>query len=118
MNIEYCLKTSQAHYLSIKYSLLRAKGTGGCDCDPENQPCSSNTMGQGGQFGILFCAGCRAKRQDPLHQLGFPHSLVGKETACNAGDPGWIPGLGRSLGEGNGNPLQYSYLENPIGRRA
>ena len=34
------------------------------------------------------------------------------------GDPGSIPGLGRSLGEGNGNPLQYSYLENPMGRGA
>ena len=38
----------------------------------------------------------------------------GKEAACNAGGPGSIPGLGRSPGEGNGNPLQYSYLENPM----
>ena len=37
-----------------------------------------------------------------------------KETACNPGDPGSIPGLGRSPGEGNGNPLQYSCLENPM----
>ena len=37
----------------------------------------------------------------------------GKESTCNAGDMGSIPGLGRSLGEGNGNPLQYSCLENP-----
>ena len=37
-----------------------------------------------------------------------------KESACNAGDPGSIPGLGRSSGEGNGNPLQYSCLENPM----
>ena len=37
----------------------------------------------------------------------------GKESACNAGDPGSIPGLGRSPGEGNDNPLQYSCLENP-----
>ena len=36
-----------------------------------------------------------------------------KESTCNAGDPGSIPGLGRSPGEGNGNPLQYSYLEIP-----
>jgi len=41
-----------------------------------------------------------------------------KDSACNAGDPGLIPGLGRSLGEGNGNPLQYSCLENPMGRGA
>ena len=45
-------------------------------------------------------------------------SSVSKESACNAGDPGLIPGSGRSPGEGNGNPLQYSYLENPIGRGA
>ena len=37
-----------------------------------------------------------------------------KASACNAGDQGSVPGLGRSPGEGNGNPLQYSYLENPI----
>ena len=49
---------------------------------------------------------------------GFPHSSVGKESACNAGDPGSIPGLGRSSGEGNGNPLKYSCLENPTDRRA
>ena len=42
----------------------------------------------------------------------------GKESACNAGDPGLIPGLGRSPGEGNGNPLQYSYLENSMDREA
>ena len=48
----------------------------------------------------------------------FPHSTVGKESACNAGDLGSIPGLGRSPGEGNGNPLQYSCLENPMDRGA
>ena len=42
----------------------------------------------------------------------------GKESDCNAGDPGSVPGLGISPGEGNGNPLQYSCLENPMDRRA
>ena len=42
----------------------------------------------------------------------------GKASACNAGDPGSIPGLGRSPGEGNGNPPQYYCLENPIDRGA
>ena len=42
----------------------------------------------------------------------------GKESACNAGDPGLIPGLGRSSGEGNDNPLQYSCLGNPMDRGA
>ena len=41
--------------------------------------------------------------------LGFPHSSVGKESACNAGDPSLSPGLGRSPGEGKGYPLQYSW---------
>ena len=39
----------------------------------------------------------------------FPHSSVGKESACNAGDPSLIPGLGRSAGEGIGYPLQYTW---------
>ena len=44
----------------------------------------------------------------------FPAGSEGKESACNAGDPGSISGLERSSGEGNGNPLQYSCLENPM----
>ena len=48
--------------------------------------------------------------------LDLPGSSIGKESACSAGDPGWIPGSGRSPGEGNGNPLQYSCLENPMDR--
>ena len=48
----------------------------------------------------------------------FPCSSVGKESICNAGDLGSIPGLERSPGEGNGNPLQYSFLENPMDRGA
>ena len=50
--------------------------------------------------------------------MGFPPSSVSKESACNAGDLGSIPGLGRSPGEGNGNPLQYYCLENPMDRAA
>ena len=44
----------------------------------------------------------------------FPGDSLGKESACSAGDPGSIPESGRSPGEGNGNPLQYSCLENPM----
>ena len=50
--------------------------------------------------------------------LGFPGGLVVKNPPANAGDTGSIPGLGRSPGEGNGNPLQYSCLENPMDRGA
>ena len=46
---------------------------------------------------------------------GFPDSSVDKESTCDAGDPGSIPGLGRSPGEGKGYPLQYSSLENSMG---
>ena len=48
----------------------------------------------------------------------LPVAQMAKKSACNAGDPGSIPGLGRSPGEGNGNPLQYSCLENPMDRGA
>ena len=50
--------------------------------------------------------------------MGFPGDLDGKESAYNAGDPGSISELQRSLGEGNGYPLQYSCLENTMDRRA
>ena len=50
--------------------------------------------------------------------LSFPDDSDGKESAYNAGDPGLIPGSGRSSGEGNGYPFQYSCLENPMDRRA
>ena len=52
----------------------------------------------------------------PIFIQGFPGGSDGKEFACNAGDQGLIPGLGRSRGEGNGNPIQYSCLENPMDR--
>ena len=53
-----------------------------------------------------------------MYLWGCPGGSDGKESACNAGDLGSIPGLGRSPGEGNGNPLQYSCLENPMDRGA
>ena len=48
--------------------------------------------------------------------IGFPGGSDDEESACNAGDLGSIPGLGRSPGGGYGNPLQYSCLENPLGQ--
>ena len=50
--------------------------------------------------------------------MGFPSGSNGKESACNAGNLGSIPGSGRSPGKGNGNQLQYSCLENSIDREA
>ena len=63
---------------------------------------------------------CFLLRTEAMRNLDtiFPCSSVGEESACNAGDPGSIPGLGRSSGEGNGNPCQYSCLENPVDRGA
>ena len=54
----------------------------------------------------------------PLHFNLVPGGSDGKASAYNVGDLGWIPGLGRSPGEGNGNPLQYSCLENPMDKGA
>ena len=56
---------------------------------------------------------CKRGRHD-LATKGFLGGSVGKESAYNAGDLGSIPGLGRSLGDGNGYPLQYCGLENPM----
>ena len=53
-----------------------------------------------------------------VNHIGFPCSSDGKESACNAGDPGSIPGLGKSPEEGNGNSLQYSCLETSMDREA
>ena len=50
--------------------------------------------------------------------MGFPNGSDSKVSACNAGDLGSIPGLGRSPGEGNSNPFQYSCLENSMDRGA
>ena len=53
-----------------------------------------------------------------IDTIGLPRWLSGKESACSAGDLGSIPGSGRCPGDGNGNPLQYSCLENPMDRGA
>ena len=58
------------------------------------------------------------KKKKKQQQQGFPGGSDGKESACNAGDMGSIPGSGRSPGEGNSNPLQYSCLGNPMDRGA
>ena len=62
------------------------------------------------------------KKQNSVEELHFEDrdsgGSDGKEPACNAGDLGSLPGSGRPPGEENGNPLQYSCLENPMGRGA
>ena len=78
--------------------------------DSKGQPRNSNAvLGQGPSSALR-------DTYNSIFELsvGFPDSSVGKESTCNAGDLGWIPGLGRSPGEGKGYPLQYSGLENFI----
>ena len=81
-----------------------------------NADCSSEMPGTHspalGSHSLL--SGCL--NLSPMHPVIAPDG--GKEIACSAGDPGSIPGSGRCPGEGNGNPLQYSCLENPTDRGA
>ena len=67
--------------------------------------CSEQCLAQGHHIYIYIC----------MCVFVVSGGSDGKESACNVGDSGLIPGLGRSLGEGNGNPLQYSGLENSMG---
>ena len=72
------------------------------------------------QKGKVAFSGCPAgqRQSSDLNAClfeSFPGGADGKESACNAEDPGLIPGLGRSPGEGNDNPLQYTCLENSMG---
>ena len=71
---------------------------------------------QFGTFKISIPRKDIAKAILPTPAQGFPGGSDGKQSACNAGDLDSIPGLGRSPGEGNGYPLQYSCLENPMDR--
>ena len=68
--------------------------------------------------GLYFLFLCMKHRGVTYVMMGFSGGSDGKESACNAGDPGSVPGLERSPGEGHGNPLQYLCLENPIDRGA
>ena len=76
------------------------------------------------QITFLPRGGCEDQISEPnvpsnskylINVGGFPGGSDSRESTCNAGDPGSIPGSGRSPGGGNGNPLQYSCLENPMG---
>ena len=95
-------------------SLGRSPGEG--NGNPLQYSCLGKFHGQGNLASYCPC-GC--KELDMIEQLtGFPDSSDSKESASNEGEAGSIPGSGRSPGEGNGNPLQYSCLENPSDRGA
>ena len=77
---------------------------------PKTPPPNTITLGWvGGEFQPKNWGGGYV-----VNLLGFPGASDGKESSCDTGDPGSIFGLGRSPGEGNGNPLQYSCLEKSM----
>ena len=71
-----------------------------------------------GQGSCLPAVLWEVKHEGNLEPLGFPVGSDSKESSCNAGHLGSVPGLGRSPGGGHSNPLQYSCLENPHGQRS
>ena len=93
-----------------------ARSPGGRHGNPLQYSCLENPHGQRSLTSYIPWG---RKESDTTEQLSTAqHSSVGKESPCNTVDPGSIPGSKRSPGEGNGNPLQYSSLENPMHRRA
>ena len=64
-------------------------------------------------YPVVFSSSAKI-RKVVRYNMGFSRWLSGKESTCNAEDTGLIPGSGRSSEEGNANPLQYSFLENPM----
>ena len=84
----------------LSFSIYRLRNQG-----PEmSSDLPTVTQSVGGRVRTKICF-----QSSALLVMGFPHSSVGKEPACNAGDPGSIPQSGRSTGEGTGYPLQYSW---------
>ena len=83
--------------------------------DPSLIPRSRRSTGEGIGYPLQYfkSTGERIRLPTPVF-LGFPGGSAGKESACNAGDLGSIPGLGRSSGGGHDHPLQYSDLENSM----
>ena len=90
------------------------------DTDVQNSLLDSVGEGEGGMIWENGIETCIISYMNCFNVTSttFPGGSEVKVSACNAGDLGSIPGLGRSPGEGNGNPLQYSYLENPMDRGA
>ena len=77
----------------------------------------SSLLCSGSETELTTAASCYCKHlKAGLLTVDIYACSVGKESACNAGDLGSIPGMGKSPGEGNGNPLQYSCLGNPMER--
>ena len=80
--------------------------------------CLENPRDGGAWWAAVYGVAQSQTRLKRLSSMGFLGSSAGKESACNAGDPGSFPGSGSSFGEGIGYPLQYSCLENLHGQRS
>ena len=108
-NEQFCGSAGEesAHNAVLIPGLGRSPGEG--NSHPLRNPGLENSMD---------CIGHGVAKSWTRLSLSLSSWLSGKESACNAGDSGSIPGLGRFPGEGHGNPLQYSYLENPCGQRS
>ena len=105
LNTWYCLYVESKKKKGYTWTYLRNRLR---STDVENK--FTVTSGVGGRENLRWRLVCT--------HLGLPCSSNTKESACNAEDPGLIPGLGKSSEEGNGNPLQYYCLENPMDTRA
>ena len=94
---------------------------GHADAASPGTPWEDNTLKSGtkikGLLEMVFCLFV-FKENDRVFILGVPGGSDGKESACNAGNLSSIPGLGRRPAEGNGNPIQYPRLENPMDKGA
>ena len=128
-NLDSVLKNKDVT-LPTKVHIVKAKVFPTCGSAGKESACNAGDLGSipglgrspGEEKGYpLQYSGLENSMDCMVHGVpkgGFPHSSVGKESACSTGDLGSTPGLGRSPGEGNGNPLQYSCLENPMDRGA
>ena len=105
------------HYKSVITIYIYILPLGLCLDHPAPQPSCPSRSSQNARLGPL-CYTVTSHQLSVLHMIvyiwGFPGGSEVKTSACNAGDLGSIPGLGKSPGEGNGNPLQYSCLKNPM----
>ena len=108
------LSNSHFHFVLLRSSLREFPVTHTCQA-PSTFPLSFLT---GSPPSLVLMAHSPVFKQWLLNQQGFPASSDCYESACNAGDPGSVLEVGRSPGEGNSNPLQYSCLENPKDRGA
>ena len=105
-------------FASLALKAIREEGSGSLEVSSPLLTLQGRERGQRNWVNNQLCFHDEAsiKTPDLSCRRGFPGGSDGKESTCNAGDLGLIPGWGRFPGEGKGNPLQYSCLENPMDR--